>query len=97
VPLASQPHRSDLVASDDWYRDSEESPSDILLELVEAKPGVLAVAADDLGGFCLEFDDKLRLDVFPAYSGRSEYSEHWRLLIGAKGDDFVVTGGGIEQ
>jgi len=85
-----------LIGSDDWYRDREENPTKVLLKLIEDMPRVIAIAADDLGGFRLEFDQQLRLEVFPAHSERGEYSEHWRLLRG-KSDDFVVTGGGIEE
>jgi hypothetical protein len=85
-----------LIGSDDWYRNREENPTNVLLKLIEDTPRVITIAADDFGGFHLEFDRQLRLEVFPAHSERGEYSEHWRLLRGRR-HDFVVTGEGIEQ
>jgi hypothetical protein len=57
-------------------------------------PIVQAATADAVGGFHLQFDSDLDLDVFP---NTSLEGEHWRLLLpGDSRRHFVVSDAGIE-
>jgi hypothetical protein len=64
----------------------------------EARPlRVRLVTADPFGGFALQLDRGVSLEVFPDSSAYPQTAEHWRLLRpGADSPHFVVTNHGRE-
>jgi hypothetical protein len=57
---------------------------------------VKSVKVDDFGGFELNFNDDVKLSVFPALSAKSEYSEFWRLLDNReKSNNHFVVGSSV--
>jgi hypothetical protein len=60
---------------------------------------VKLVEADDFGGFELDFNDNIKLTVFPTLSSKNKYSEYWRLLDNRNENKnhFVVGSLGIDE
>ena len=91
------------IPVDDFDWDKNDSVLDVVQRTWFAKRHseplcVMAVTGDDYGGFRLELEGGVVLEVFPCDSDRGEYSEYWRLL-GHRSDGyhFVITGYGVED
>ena len=54
---------------------------DGLLEACRTEPRVVSVRFDECGGLSIEFEQALRLDVFPATASEDEHTEFWRMLV----------------
>jgi len=87
--------RETVVGSSDLFAAELEQPEDFdweqfgnyrdraLEKIIESKPTVQAVEADEWGGFQMKVGE-YHVSVFPESGKRDEYTEYWRLLFNAE-------------